>query len=74
MSMLRSVLPRLGRAAAVAGLAVAVATVVVALLEDRVAVPNASSVYLVAVVVAAVGSGARVRSLRRLRRSSSTTT
>jgi two-component system, OmpR family, sensor histidine kinase KdpD len=57
MPTFRSVLPRLGRAAAFAGLAVAAATVAVVVLEDRVAVPNASSVYLVAVVIAAVGAG-----------------
>lgn len=57
MSMLRSVLPRLARAVLIATFAVAAATVAVAALEDRLAVPNASSVYLVAVVLAAVGAG-----------------
>jgi two-component system, OmpR family, sensor histidine kinase KdpD len=57
MSSLRSGLQALGRAVALAALAVAGATVAVAVLEDRVAVPDASSVYLVAVVLAAVGAG-----------------
>lgn len=57
MSSLGSLLTGLGRAAALAALAVAAATVAVAVLEDRAAVPNASSVYLVAVVLAAIGAG-----------------
>ncbi len=57
MCRLRSVLPRLVRAAVITTTAVAAATVAVAVLEDRFGVPNASSVYLVAVVIAAVGAG-----------------
>ncbi|HEV8489481.1 MAG TPA: ATP-binding protein [Candidatus Limnocylindrales bacterium] len=53
----RSIAQRLARAAVVAAVAVAAATVAVALLEDRAAVLNASSVYLVAVVLAAIAAG-----------------
>jgi two-component system, OmpR family, sensor histidine kinase KdpD len=57
MPIFRSVFLRLSRAVAIAGLAVAAATLAVAVIEDRAAVPNASSVYLVAVVVAALVAG-----------------
>jgi two-component system, OmpR family, sensor histidine kinase KdpD len=57
MSRVHPVLSSLGRAGAIAVFAVAGATIAVAALEDQASVPNASSVYLVAVVLAAVGAG-----------------
>ena len=70
--------PRIERAAFLRFLAVAVpslagATLAVAVLQDRLGVPNPSALYLLAVVATAVVSGTRPPRSRRSRRSSSTT-